>query len=224
MSTNVKTKKSQNNVWGAILIVLLLLIAFCLIHTVRNFIIISKLQKEVEQYTNSTNWHLKSVANEKDGTTVTINYYKKDNKQAVRLEKTKDNSTTIMLMYNNGNRTDTFIQNGDSKIAKLNNGEISVQVNNYLQTNNSWQTFSLSFLAHLKSTEQNGKKCYILSNIYSPYFLTGSGKDKAYIEKDTGLCVKEIMDEITSEREYEFNNVNDSIFTEPDIGQYTIQN
>ena len=43
-----------------------------------------------------------------------------------------------------------------------------------------------------------------------------------YIEKDTGLLVKMMEGTTVSEREQEFNNVDDSIFVEPDISQYTI--
>ena len=46
---------------------------------------------------------------------------------------------------------------------------------------------------------------------------------KTYIEKDTGLFVKEIQKESSNEKEYEFDNVDDSIFVEPDISQYTLK-
>ena len=45
-----------------------------------------------------------------------------------------------------------------------------------------------------------------------------------YIQKkNTGLYVKSIIDESNSEREYEFDTVDDSIFSEPDISQYTLK-
>ena len=48
-------------------------------------------------------------------------------------------------------------------------------------------------------------------------------KQTVYIDKDTGLSVKNEIDKIVTEREYEFNNVEDSIFVEPDISQYTLK-
>ena len=43
------------------------------------------------------------------------------------------------------------------------------------------------------------------------------------IEKETGLFLKSNAPEDTVEREYTFNNIEDSIFAEPDISQYKIK-
>ncbi len=53
--------------------------------------------------------------------------------------------------------------------------------------------------------------------------LNGTYKNEVYLEKNTGLYVKSIIDESNSEREYEFDTVDDSIFSEPDISQYTLK-
>ena len=52
--------------------------------------------------------------------------------------------------------------------------------------------------------------------------LTFEGAE-TYIDKETGIFVKSIEAGIVNEREYEFNTVDDSIFTEPDISQYTLK-
>ena len=43
------------------------------------------------------------------------------------------------------------------------------------------------------------------------------------IEKETGLVRKIVLDEQITTREYEFENVDDSVFVEPDISQYTLK-
>ena len=53
--------------------------------------------------------------------------------------------------------------------------------------------------------------------------LNGTYKNEVYLEKNTGLYVKSIIDESNSEREYEFDTVDYSIFSEPDISQYTLK-
>ena len=63
----------------------------------------------------------------------------------------------------------------------------------------------------------------MVANYKSPTFLTGSDKNEVYLDKDTGLCMKMVIDSETYEREYEFDNVSDDIFVEPDINQYTLQ-
>ena len=42
------------------------------------------------------------------------------------------------------------------------------------------------------------------------------------IDKETGLFLKSTATDDVVEREYEFDNVDDSIFVEPDISQYKI--
>ena len=52
--------------------------------------------------------------------------------------------------------------------------------------------------------------------------LMAVGKNEYYINKQTGLLVKSVINDIIAQREYEFDNIDDSIFIEPDINQYTI--
>lgn len=50
-----------------------------------------------------------------------------------------------------------------------------------------------------------------------------SESNQIYIDKETGLLVKTFETGIVNEREYEFDKVDDNIFKEPDISQYTIK-
>ena len=216
-------KKKIRKVLKIILIVALIALAIVVIHIIRNFIIITNLQSKISEYSNSTNYYTKSVANENNGIIITMKYYKKDNKQAVFLERNLNGEITKMSMYNNGERTDLFIEATDSKIAQLNSETMmSVDIYNQLETENSWQTFLGSIFSSVKSTKYNGKDCYAISNFMSSNSLSYD-KQTVYIDKDTGLSVKNEIDKIVTEREYEFNNVEDSIFVEPDISQYTLK-
>ena len=51
----------------------------------------------------------------------------------------------------------------------------------------------------------------------------GTNNTEYYIEKETGLVIKTIIDDTTATREYEFDNVDDQIFVEPDVSQYTLR-
>ena len=48
-------------------------------------------------------------------------------------------------------------------------------------------------------------------------------KQETYIEKDTGLFVKSTDSQTLTEKEYKFDNVDDTIFIEPDISEYTLK-
>jgi hypothetical protein len=204
-------------------IILLVVIAVFLIHSIRNYVIITNLQNKVSKYVDSTNYHTKYVTTSDNGTNITINYYKKDNKQYISIERELDGEKTKVSMYDNGERRDTFTETKDSKIANLNSGTIlGIQMLNYFETENNGQTFLWGAQASIKSTEYNGKECYIVKGFVSSMALTYDS-EQAYIDKETGLVVKLVGSNSTSEREYEFDNVDDSIFVEPDIGQYTLQ-
>lgn len=204
-------------------IILLIVIAIFLIHTIRNYVIISDLQNKISKYANSTNYRTKSVTTENDGSVVTMEYYKKDNKEVVFLERMANNEVTKISMYSNGERTDVFTETKDSKVAQLNSGTImSLGIYNHLENDSKWQTILGCISAKIKSVDYNGKECYIVKEFMSSTSLTSEGVE-TYIDKETGLFVKSIDAGIVNEREYEFNTIDDSIFTEPDISQYTLK-
>ena len=203
-------------------IIIAILVVIVLVHTIRNYMIITDLQNKISQYADSVNYYTKSIATVKDGT-ITMEYYRKDNNQVVFLERNLNGTINKVAMYNNGEKTDTFTQTPDTKIAQLNSGTMmSINIYNHLETENNWQTFLGSMFASVKSTNYNGKDCYIIKGFMSSTSLTFEGAE-TYIEKDTGLFIKDIEGETITEKEYEFDNVDDSIFVEPDISQYTLK-
>ena len=214
---------SKKKILKTIGIVLLVIIIIFLIYIIRNYIIISNLQNKIANYSNSTNYYTKSVATESDGAVVTMKYYKKDNKEVAFIERNLNGEISKISVYNNGERRDTFWDNKDSKIAQLDSdGFMSVNIYNGLETDTKWQTFLGSIFASIKTTNCNGKQCYKIKGFLSTTLLN-TKESEVYIEKDTGLYLKTIEEGITSEREYEFDKVDDSIFVEPDISQYTLK-
>lgn len=204
-------------------IIIAVLIILVLIHTIRNYIIVTDLQSKISNYQDSKNYHIKSVANSNDGTTNTkIDYYRKDNKQAIFIERNTNGEIVKLSIYDNGERVDTFTETQESKTAKLNSGEMMpINIYNYLETDNKWQTFLGCINARIKTTNLNGKEYYIAKEFLSSTSLTSEGEE-IYIDKETGLFFKSIESDIISERYYEFDKVEDSIFTEPDISEYTL--
>ena len=154
-----------------------------------------------------------------------MNYYQNGEKQAVILQRTDTNGDVIkMSQYNNGERCDIFWDTKDSKIVQLNAvSTISVELTNSLETDNDWQTLLACTFAVIKSTNYNGKDCYVITNYKSPLFMNGTEKNEVYVDKETGISIKNIMDNQITEKEYNFNNVEESVYTEPDIGQYTLK-
>lgn len=213
---NIKVKKMLKIILFIILIIIILL----LIHTVRNFIIIKEIQNNISPYLDSTNYHIKSVATEADGTIITINYYEKDNKQTMIMERNNNGNIEKMSMYNNGERTNIYYDTNAGKTVQLNaETTLFFEIFNCLETENGGQTFMMSLTSNIMTKNYNDKECYVVN-----LFMNNNGKkEEYYIDKGTGLYIKaNIFDQIV-ERTYEFDNVSDDLFTEPDISEYAIQ-
>lgn len=198
-------------------IIIAVILILILIHTVKNFVIITKLQENLKPYLSSTNHHIKSVGKNSDNKTMTMNYYVKDKKQVMIQERNENGVVSKISMYNNGDRIISYYDT--EKIAKENNpSAIVCNISNYFELceNNTMQKIFMSIVLKIKNEQYNEKNCYVISPIFS------GETNIEYIEKDTGLSVKTVLNEMSTEKEYEFNNVNDEIFTEPDVSQYRI--
>ena len=68
-------------------IILLVFIILMLIHSIRNYMIVRELQNKISKYENSTNYHIKSETTEPNGIIMTVNSYRKDDKQATFIER-----------------------------------------------------------------------------------------------------------------------------------------
>lgn len=215
---------NKKKIFKIIGILLLIIIAIFLIHTIRNYTIITKMQNKIAQYSNSTNYHIKSTSTSKEGTTVIMEYYKKDNKQRVTMERNLNGEMLKVSMYDNGERTDVFTENSEGKNCDINSSTSIMQINlyNFLENDNKWQTFFSSAISSIKTTKYNDKECYSIKGYLSTTSLTGKNGE-VIIDKETGLFLKSTETDDTIEREYEFNNVDDSVFAEPDISQYKIK-
>lgn len=220
----MEKKQIVKNVLKVMLIIIAILIVTLIIHSIKNYIIITDLQKKISKYDDSSNYFIKSVSTESNGTIIKSEYYQKDDKQVLFLEKIANEEIVKMSMYNNGKRIDTFAETKDVKEVTLNSKQlININIINYLETDNKWQTIIGSVISKIKSTKYNGKDCYIVKGFMSSSSLSYE-KQETYIDKDTGLVLKIKTTDIINgiEYEYEFNNVDDKIFVEPDISQYTL--
>ena len=202
---------NKKKVMTIIFIIILISIAIFLTTTIRKMIILKDLNQKISQYTNSNNYYEKIIKN----TGSTAEYYSKEDNAVLFLNSTDSNGERRVLKnYFKGNTTNTYIESENDKVAILNSNGIpgKITIIGLDVPDNLWQLFTRAVTTSIKSGVFNGKDCYILNS------------DEAYIEKDTGLRIKAKEGDMTVEYSYEFNNVNDSIFQEPDIKDYKLQN
>lgn len=220
-------EKKKMKVWKKILIVVGVIFAIFVIHTVRNMIILRGLETEVAKYVDSKNHYEKIINNTIQTMTVT-EYYCKDDKAILNLTTTIKETGEVRKLTNyfDGEKTNTYIDTNGEKIALLNSNGIpsKIMIISMNFDDNLWYLLQVSATSFIKSEEYNGKECYSIN---------GSFLDETYIEKETGLMVRSIQgtsqdengnkSDIVVEYYYEFDNVNDSVFVEPDLTEYKIQ-
>lgn len=218
-------KKIVKKILKTILIILLVLFVLFLLHSFRNFMIIRKLQKNIEPYLSSTNYHLHSINSQDNGDSIVMDYYKKGSKETSIIERVSEKNPTKISTYINDESVTTYIDTPSEKYVTPNrNIVLSINIYNWCESDNNWQTFLISAFCNIRTSKYNEKDCYIISNFFSPYFLyDSSDSNLLYVEKDTGLLLKTQVGSMVSERNYEFNTVDDSFFVQPNISEYTLK-
>lgn len=220
-------EKKKIKLWKKILSLLAVLFLIFIIYTIRNMIIFSNLQKRVSQYIDNNN-HYEKIINYSGSTTTITEYYCKEGKSLLKLETTikSTGANRKLTNYFDGEKTNTYIESNEDKIAILNSNAIPTELMILsLDYNNLWNLFQLSATSFIKNGTFNDKKCYV---IYG-----GLIAKETYIEKDTGLAIKRTdgfttdengnKSDIIVEYYYEFDNVKDEDLIEPDISEYTVQ-
>lgn len=220
-------EKNKMKLWKKILIIIGIIFIIFIIHTVRNMIIISSLENKVAKYIDSKN-HYEKIINDSGQTTTVTKYYCKDENAVTHLETTVKATGEVRKLsnYYKGEKTNTYIDANGDKIAILDSNGLpsKIMIISMNFDDNFWTLLQVSVTSFIKSEEYNGRQCYSIK---------GSFLDECYIEKETGLMVRAIQGtsedengnkyDIVVEYYYEFDNVDDSVFIEPDISEYKIQ-
>ena len=202
-------------------IIILVFILILLIHTIRNYIIVSKLTDKISVYKDIKNYNAKFVNTDKSGTITVMDYYKKDNKQVNFLERNYNGSITKLSFYNNGETVNLYAEDAEHKTVEKNSeGFMAIMIFNEIEfdkESNFFTNFLITSTAIITSEKCEGQDCYKFRNIFNLY-----NGDTYYINKNSGLTVKSINNDFTVVKEYKFDCVEDSIFTEPDINEYEL--
>ena len=209
-----------------LLIAIISILAF-LAFTIREMITLKNLNIKVAQFVNN-NEHYEKIINDSGNTTTITEYYCKGDNAVLFLNTTlkATGETRKLTNYFKGDKVNSYIESGEDKIALLNTNGIpsKVMIRQVDSGNNLWELFLMSLATSIRSEECNGKDCYVLSL---------GENSKTYIDKETGLTLKAIEGTVVDENgnesvqtmqyHYEFDNVDDNIFVEPDISKYKIQ-
>ena len=207
-------------------IILVLLIIFLTI-VIRRMLIIKDLSEKVAKYITDDNHYEKIINNSIETETITEYYCRGDNAVMFLTTTTKNTGEKRKLtQYFKGEKCNTYIETDKDKIAMMNSNGIPSKLTIWgLDYNHSlWNLFYLALKTPIKSVKYDNKECY---------FLNSPIARNCYMEKNTGLILKAIDGQIEDangnktdvivEYNYEFGNVDENIFIEPNISDYKIQ-
>lgn len=213
----------MKKIFRRILLIILILVIPVTMHTVRNFMIIKDLQNASKDFSSFTSLSVKTSTTRTNGEKFNVETYLKEDKFVRILERITDSTTTKISEYYEGDSIITFIDTIDKKIVRTspNNGLMPTESLFTFETGNAYETFITCLCTKIRTDEYNGKECYVMSNFMNSMMLTNQEKNELYFEKDTGLDVKHVTSDSILEKEYQFNNVKDSMFTKPNINLYT---
>lgn len=202
--------------WKKILIIVLILFAILAIFIVRKFIIITNLVNESKEYANKTNYFA-VVQSLQNGNVNIIKSYNKDGNYLTTFrtygKDIKDERG--LIRYKKDSEEIGIIQSGQEKIAILDGsvlGEVNV-VNIFSTLDNTMQQLQFAVISRITTDNYGNIECYLIE----------LENWKMWVEKDTGLIIREINGGLVSERFYEFDIVKDEDITKPDISDCKIQ-
>lgn len=207
-----------------VLLVVFIILAIFLGIIIRRMIIISDISNKVSKYKDNNNHYEKIVTDYNGESKTTSEYYCKGENAVMIVETTtrQSNETKKLTQYFKGETSNSYFDVGTTKVAVLNSNGVPSKMEIWAidYNNDFWNLFYLALITPIKTIEYNGKDCY---------FLDSAALRHSYIEKETGLVLKAIDGKSESEPssiseyEYNFEGVDDSLFIEPDISEYTIQ-
>ncbi len=185
--------------------------------TTRKLMIFRELKAKSSQYENISNYY-ERVSNTSG---INIEYFCKEDKAKLIIISEKYEPRRITVC-SNGEKTNTYIEesNGNKIATTDSNKAEKPNILGFQFEGDFWYWLKMAIMSNIKKTELNGKECYYINGNYL--------LKETYVEKETGLILK--MQNGTMNNEpiilecyYEFGNVVDNDFIEPDISEYEIQ-
>ena len=214
-------EKKKMKLWKKILLVILAVFIVFSIFILRNFIIISNLENVSKNVASKTNYIANIYSLQSNSINITKSYNKDGNYLTImQVHSTEFENLRKLTIYKNNNEEIGIIQSGDTKIAILNDNMIgsSIQVNTFMgssceYTMNVWEKLILSVISKITTDECNNKDCYLVE---IPHW-------KMWVDKETGLLVRDINGGMVTDRTYNFDIVKDEDIVKPDTSDCKIQ-
>lgn len=204
-------KKKSHIVLKTILIIIGILVVAYFIFVMRNYFILNDILEKANNYRNINNFSYEATSKVGDLETNT-KYYKKDNID--RLE-SNNNQENKLIVWRDLNTNEGIIACPENNVAVRVAADERITINPFLFefVNANEAINGLGLYAFIYSDEYNGVECYVIQ---------ADSESKTWVEKDTGLVLKETRKNMEVNCvSYEVDSV-DEVF-KPDLTGYEIK-
>lgn len=218
---------------GSIAIMILLAMTAFGANTLRNYRILEELRENLKETAKISNYHQTMGAKFYNNGLVVQDVYVKDGKYlSVNQNITVVGQKYKISFYYNGNRMAIYKEGNNGgqyeKTVEVDENyqpTSDIKLSNWFleepETEGGTSKLWLSMRLKIEKVTYNGKECYMIEN--NRFIKDTNQHIIYYIEKDTGLLVRQVQhDGNTTDHEYEFGNVQDEIFEEPNIEEYQL--
>lgn len=208
-----------------ILLFLLAVVCILLIHSIRNYLIIRKLQDKLLDYSDINTYTITTVSKDLETNwTTTMTYYKRGSDEVLKVNSNHDGENSSYTVYKKDGQANVYTidENGKKMYATEDDFVMEVSFYNLLESSNNFHTFLSAIPASVRSKNINGTECYEITNYVSDMGMTEVGKNVTYVDKETGLLVEHDSQTTIITKEYRYGEIDDSIFVEPDKSEYQL--
>lgn len=208
----LKKFKNKMSILKSILLVIIIIFLFII---GRRIVIVTKLSDNAKNIRANTgnNYYAKVEGIFAGAYSISECYYKDGNYMIKKTSYSKDEGEEKIIFYKNG--TECLLLT-DSKYGKFMNEDVILTEISVLPSYEANEALNMALAYGVEAVTLGEKECYVLKD---------KGSEQ-YIDKDTGLLVKQInrQNDTITDYEYEFGIVKDEDLQLPDISEYTSVN
>lgn len=203
-------ENKKMKLWKKILIIFIALVIILIIFVLRKYIIITNLINTSKEYATKKNYIVDVYSLQENGVTMIKSYRKADDYLSTYKYFNNNTEDRKFTVYNKDNERIGIIKSGENKIAFLNGDVVGEEtsVNTFKTFDETLVKLQLSIIAKIKSEKVNNKECYLLEL---------SDNYRIWVEKETGIIIKEMQSNYTTNRKYTFDIVADEDIQKPSI-------
>mgnify|MGYP005760906743 FL=1 len=194
---NVKVKKEVKEgpvqkIFKAVLLVIAILIAIYCVFISRNILILNSIQSKARQYIDLKNYSYETTGNLTDGYTSEFKFSKKDDITRTEATYFSDTEKSFIIWRNKNENQGILVYPKQQEAIETTFEQSDFGVGNFpIQLAFAGDTIKLlAFSSIISSEEVNGKDCYVIQI---------SQNSKKWVDKETGLVLKEEINGMTTE-------------------------